>query len=290
MKLFFTFLKGTVVGIGGVAPGLSGSVMLLILGLYERAVESVSSLFKSWRDFKKSVLFLAPLAVGMVLGIFLFGKAVDFALGAFPFVTRYLFLGLVLGTLPLFWRSVTKNGFALRYAFFVLVALLLGILVFYINKGGFPPVTEPSFWQSALLGLAVAGSSIIPGVDSAVILSSLGLYELYVGSIANLDFAVLLPAAVGVVLGVFLFSFLMNFLIKRFYTATFSVILGLFLSIIPKVLTEECRLLSFGDAALAILLVLFGFALAFYLGDIEGNNRRLSRLFGKEKAKGETKK
>ena len=43
MKLFFTFLKGTVVGIGGVAPGLSGSVMLLILGLYERAVESVSS-------------------------------------------------------------------------------------------------------------------------------------------------------------------------------------------------------------------------------------------------------
>ena len=281
MKHLFTFLKGTVVGIGGVAPGLSGSVMLLILGLYERAVEAVSTLFKSFRDFKRNLLFLMPLGIGMALGIFLFGKAVDFALDAFPFVTRYLFLGLVLGTLPLFWRSVTKNGFRLRYLFFVFGALALGIFIFYVNKGGFAPVTEPSFWQSVTLGLAVAGSSIIPGVDSAVILSSLGLYELYVGSIASLDFSVLLPAALGVVLGVFLFSLLMNFLIKRFYTATFSIILGLFLSIIPKVLTEECVISSFPMGALAVLLVLFGFAAAFYLGDIQKNNERLRRLFGK---------
>ncbi|MBQ8907521.1 MAG: DUF368 domain-containing protein [Clostridia bacterium] len=281
MKLLFTALKGVAVGIGGVAPGLSGSVMLLILGLYERAVEAVSTLFKSWQDFKRNLLFLLPLAVGMVCGVFLFGKVVDFALEQIPFATRYLFLGLVLGTLPLFWKSVTKNGFPLRYIFFILGALALGIFVFYINRGGFPPVTQPNFWQSALLGLAVAGSSIIPGVDSAVILSSLGLYELYVGSIADLNFSVLLPAALGVVVGVFLFSILMHLLIKRFYTATFSVILGLFLSIIPKVLTEECVILSFGQGALAVGLVLFGFVLAFYLGDIQKNNERLRRLFGK---------
>ncbi len=282
MKLLFTFLKGTVVGVGGVAPGLSGSVMLLILGLYERAVESISTLFKSFRDFKRNVLFLAPLAVGMVLGVFLFGKAVDFALAAFPFATRYLFLGLVLGTLPLFWKSVRKNGFSLRYIFFIVGAFALGVFIFYINKGGFPPVTEPNFWQSALLGLAVAGSSIIPGVDSAVILSSLGLYELYVGAIADLNFSVLLPAALGVVLGVFLFSIVMHLLIKRFYTATFSVILGLFLSIIPKVLTEECVITGFPQGALAVGLVILGFAIAFYLGDIGGNNERLRRLFTKK--------
>ena len=281
MKHLFTFLKGTVVGIGGVAPGLSGSVMLLILGLYENAVEAISTLFKSFRDFKRNLLFLVPLGIGMALGIFLFGKAVDFALGAFPFITRYLFLGLVLGTLPLFWRSVTKNGFRLRYLFFVFGALALGIFIFYVNRGGFPPVTEPSFWQSVVLGLAVAGSSIIPGVDSAVILSSLGLYELYVGSIASLNFSVLLPAALGVVLGVFLFSLLMNFLIKRFYTATFSVILGLFVSIIPKVLTEECVIASVPMGLLALLLVLVGFVAAFYLGDMQKNNERLRRLFGK---------
>ena len=64
------------------------------------------------------------------------------------------------------------------------------------------------------MGVAVAGSSIVPGVDSAVIMSSLGLYELYVSSIANLDMSVLLPALIGLVLGAAAISAGKNFLLK----------------------------------------------------------------------------
>ena len=58
MRFLVDFFKGMVVGIGGIAPGLSGSVMLLILGLYEKALKAISTLFK---DFKEIVCFLCRL-------------------------------------------------------------------------------------------------------------------------------------------------------------------------------------------------------------------------------------
>ena len=55
-----TFLKGLIVGIGGIAPGLSGSVLLVIFGLYQKTINAIATLFK---DFKKNILFLIPLCV-----------------------------------------------------------------------------------------------------------------------------------------------------------------------------------------------------------------------------------
>ena len=60
------FLKGIIVGIGGVAPGLSGSVLLIIFGLYRQTLDALGSLRK---DFKKNICFLLPLVAGMILGV-----------------------------------------------------------------------------------------------------------------------------------------------------------------------------------------------------------------------------
>lgn len=281
MKFLSTFIKGIVVGIGGIAPGLSGSVMLLILGLYEKAVNAISTLFKGFKNFKKNLLFLIPLVLGFGCGVLIFSKVVDFLLENYEFHTRYLFLGLVIGTVPLFYKSVTKNGYKKSYYIIVAVSLAVGIALFSFNKNLFPVITEPNLFQSVILGVAVAGSSIIPGVDSAVILSALGLYELYVGSIADMNFEILIPAAFGLVAGAFLISMFMNFLIKKFYAVTFSVIFGLFLSIIPSVLTEECAIISLGGGILAVILTLLGFIISFYFSDIQGNNQRIKRILKK---------
>ena len=63
------FLKGIIVGIGGIAPGLSGSVLLVILGLYQKTLNAIGNLFK---DFKKNILFLLPLVLVFVLGLIIF--------------------------------------------------------------------------------------------------------------------------------------------------------------------------------------------------------------------------
>ena len=274
------FLKGIIVGIGGIAPGLSGSVLLVILGLYQKTINAIGTIFK---DFKKNVAFLFPLFLGFGVGVILFSKVVDFLLGNYEMYTRFAFLGLVLGTIPLFYKEVKKEGFNKKYYIVMLISALIGIALFSVNKDLFPVITNPNLLQSVLLGVAVAGSSIVPGVDSAVILSTLGLYELYVGSLADFNLSILIPAGVGLVIGVLVISFLMNKLLSKFYTITFSIIFGLFLSIIPNVLNSSC-VLGFNVASvISIIIMIIGFAFSYYLGDVKNNTAKLKSFFGKVK-------
>ena len=272
------FFKGIIVGIGGIAPGLSGSVLLVILGLYQKAINAIGTLFK---DFKNNVKFLFPLVLGFGVGVIIFSKIVDFLLGNYEMYTRYAFLGLVLGTIPLFYKEVKKEGFKKKYYIYIIIAAILGLSVFFFNKNLFPPVTNPNLFQSVILGVAVAGSSIVPGVDSAVILSSLGLYELYVSSIADFNLSILIPAGFGLVIGALVISFIINKLIKRFYTATFSIIFGLFLSIIPNVLNGSCVLGWNANSVISIIICILGFGVSYFLGDIKGNIEKFKKLINK---------
>lgn len=279
MTFLRNFFKGVVAGIGGVAPGLSGSVLLVILGAYEQTVNAIGTLFV---NFKKNIKFLFPLVAGLGVGILLFSKVVDFLLEAYEFQTRYAFLGLIIGTIPLFYRQVTKKGFRKGYYILIAVAAGLGFFLFGFNRHLFPEVTAPNLWQSVLLGVVVAGSSIIPGVDSAAIMSAFGMYELYVSSLADLNLQVLLPALIGLAVGALIISILMNLLIKKAYTPTFSAIFGLFLAVIPTVVMRpECTITTVPQGLSAVGFAALGALLSLYLGDIHGNNQRIRRRISK---------
>ena len=280
--MILRFLKGIIVGIGGVAPGLSGSVLLIIFGLYRQTLDALGSLLK---DFKKNIRFLLPLVAGMILGVLAFSKAIHFFLNNYEMPTRFCFLGLIVGTLPMVWKEVKKEGFSRQYYLVVLLAMDLGIWFFTVNPNAFPQVTHPNLLQKIVLGAAVALTAIVPGVDPAVFLSTLGLYELYVTALATLDISILLPMLIGVAVGAVVISAAMSALFRKAYTATFSVIFGIFLSMIPNMLTENCVLGWNGMSLLSLLLAVAGFGISYYLGDIEGANRKLKELFGRKREK-----
>ncbi len=283
----FNFLKGIIVGIGGIAPGLSGSVLLVILGLYEKVITAIGTLFK---DFKKNIAFLVPLFLGFGVGVIIFSKIVNFLLNNYEVYTRFAFLGLVLGTIPLFYKEVKKQGFNKKYYIVILLSAIIGFSLFFFNKNLFPTIIEANLFQAVLLGIAVAGSSIIPGVDSAVILSTLGLYELYVKCLAEFNLAVLIPAGFGLIFGALLISFLMNKLIKKYYTVTFSVIFGLFLAIIPNVLNNNCIIALNSNIHIYALIILIGFGCSYFLGDVKGNVSRINKTYKSLKGIVELKK
>ena len=104
---------------------------------------------------------------------------------------------------------------------------------------------------------------------------------MYVSALANVDLSVLIPMVGGLAVGAVAISFTMSLLFKRFYTASFSVIFGIFLSMIPNMLTESCVLRWDGQSICAMVLMVLGFGLSFWLGDLEKNNMRLRRFFGK---------
>ncbi len=293
MKNFF---KGIVVGLGGVAPGLSGSVLLVIFKLYQKTITAISTtikdalafivlFFKNIRNLKglrdskelkrilENLKFLIPLVIGIGIGVILFSKLVDFLLITFPAYTRFAFLGLILGTLPLFYREVKKEGFHNKYYIVMAVALAFGLVL--MNISDIKPVTNPNVLQSMTLGFCVAASSIVPGIDSAAILTALGLYALYVSSIASLNLTVLLPAGVGLIIGVLVISFAINKLLSKHYTLTFSVLFGLFISIIPEVVKDECCYALEGTQIIvAVVLLIVGFMFSLIFSNLESITKK----------------
>ena len=267
-------------GLGGIAPGLSGSVLLIIFGLYRDTLDALGNLFG---NFRKNAAFLLPLVAGMVSGVLLFSKVIDFFLTSYEMPTRFCFLGLILGTLPMVWKEARKEGFSKRYYLLILLAAAAGTCFFTLNPNLFPQVTDPNLLQRLALGVAVAATAIIPGVDPAVFLSTLGFYEMYVRALAEVSLPILLPMAVGLALGAVGISFFMSLLFKRWYTGTFSVILGIFLSMIPNMLTESCVLAWDIPSLVSLVVMVLGFALSFYLGDFQSNNAKLKQIIKKKR-------
>lgn len=206
----------------------------------------------------------------------------DFLLEHHEVPTRFAFLGLILGTVPLFYREVKKHGFSPFYYLIIAGAAVAGYFLFTANPDAFPQIHEPNLLQCIILGIAVVATAIIPGVDPAVLLSTLGLYELYVSSLADFDLSVLLPMLIGVAIGAVVISATMSALFRHFYTATFSVVFGLFLSMIPNMLTDECVLRFDAASALSVVLMVLGFLVSYYLGDWKENNRKLKAYFAKK--------
>lgn len=275
------FFKGIVAGLGGVSPGLSGSVLLIILGLYQKTLDALGGLFGS---FKKNITFLFPVVAGMLTGVLLFSKVLDFLLKQYEMPTRFCFLGLILGTIPLLYKEVKKQGFMKRYYLVIGLAWVVGTLIFTLNPDAFEQIQDPNLGQCVILGIAVVATAIVPGLDPAVVLSTLGYYEVYVSSLAGMDLTVLLPMLIGVAVGGVGISYGMSVLFKKAYTTTFSVVFGLFLSMVPNMLNESCVLGWNRESMVALLLVPVGFAVSFYLGDVKKHNAWIRERFaGKKK-------
>lgn len=274
------FFKGIIVGIGGVAPGLSGSVLLIIFGLYRKTLDALGGILK---NFRKNACFLLPLVAGMFAGVLLFSRAIDFFLHNYEMPTRFCFLGLIIGTLPMVWKEVRKEGFSKKYILLIILAVVIGFLLFTVNPNTFPQISDPTLLQSVLLGVAVAATAIIPGVDPAVLLSTLGFYEMYVGALANLQIRILAPMVIGLAVGAVVISCGMSLLFRRFYTATYSVIFGIFLSMIPNMLNDKCSLAWNGTSAVSVLLLLVGLIVSFYLGNMAEHNRRIRTWLAKRR-------
>lgn len=268
------FFKGIVVGLGGVAPGLSGSVLLIIFGLYQKTLDALGNLLK---DFRKNLRFLAPLAAGMLLGVLLFSKLLAFFLNNYEMPTRFCFLGLILGTLPMVWQEVKKEGFSRKYYGVIALTAALGTWFFTVNPNAFPQVTDPNLLQKLLLGVAVAATAIIPGVDPAVFLSTLGFYEMYVAALSDVNLSVLIPMAGGLAVGAVAISFAMSRLFQRFYTVSYSVIFGIFLSMIPNMLTEDCVLGRNTASVISVVVLALGFLVSWCLGSLPGRKARFTK-------------
>ena len=100
MKFVLEVLRGMVIGLANIIPGVSGSMMLMLLGYYNPVVGSVSGLVDALLSGNMSAVLrccgvLIPFGIGVVVGIFAVAKLIEILLRRFPGPTYCAIMGLV---------------------------------------------------------------------------------------------------------------------------------------------------------------------------------------------------
>ena len=228
-------LKGLVVGIAMLIPGISGGTLALSMGIYEDIIESVAGIRK---HFKDSVFFLVPLAVGALIGYIALVKLVALGLKYIPIPTITLFVGFIIGSLPAIYSNVKGEKLSLKNGICFVISLIfaasLGILSQHLGLAVNPDsLSFGSYILIAIGGIFAACALVVPGISGSAVLLSLGLYELIViQAIPNIlgNFSANAPIigvfAVGAIVGLAFIVFLMKYLLKNHKVATFFAILG----------------------------------------------------------------
>lgn len=291
MNFILDILKGIVIGIANIIPGVSGGTMMVSMGIFDNIIFCITHIFK---QFKKSITLLAPYLIGMLIGIGAGAIVLKAMFANYPLQTNTLFIGLILGGLPAIVKNLDKTkinaiGLGFGILFFALAILL------QFASGGVQKVILPSI-ANAIIMLALGGiasaTMVIPGVSGSMVLKILGYYEAVLNSLVNLmkgfsslnigmianELAILLPFALGVVLGIFFVSKLLEYLLKKYFTKTYCAILGLVLSS-PVVILMGVGLqgINFVSIITSVLTFVIGFFIAHKLSgdsksELKANN------------------
>lgn len=216
--------KGGAVGIGGVLPGLSGGVLSVIFGVYDPIIKWLANPFK---NFWKNIKYFLPYLIGGVLGIFVFATFVSEALNNYQEIAISLFLGFVAGTVPSLYRKAGEKGRTSgNIITLVGVSILFTILMILANNElnlSLPSNFLVWMFAGGLIGLGV----IVPGLSPSNFLLYFDLYEKMTTGISELDFSIIIPLGIGLVLIVLLLAKVIEYLFKKYYATMNHLILSL---------------------------------------------------------------
>ena len=124
-------LKGAVIGVANIIPGVSGGTMAVSMGIYDKIIHAATHLLS---EFKKSMKVLIPIVIGAALGIVALARIIEVMFEKIPFQTNLLFIGLIVGGLPAITRKVKGKSIRLGH--------ILAFLLFL------PWWQEWQFWES----------------------------------------------------------------------------------------------------------------------------------------------
>lgn len=265
------FIKGFILGVANVIPGVSGGTLAVSLGLYERGLECVTTLFKK---FKENLTFIMPIALGIGVAILSTSKLVTYALTNFKAQTIFLFVGLIFGGISLIMKKVKGQ----KSFFNICVLCIIFIFVLGLNfvktdtfSISFTNMKIIDYVLLALVGFIASSAMVIPGISGSFVLMVFGYYEMIMATISHLttfknigqDLIILTVFGIGVLLGILFMAKLITKLIEKNEVRTYFAIMGFVLSSIVVLLIEIGNFkFNFTNIATSILAFLWGYLLS----------------------------
>ena len=275
MNFFKDILRGAMIGVANIIPGVSSGTMMVSMGVYDKIIWAINHIFK---EFKSSVKTLLPYGIGMLASIAGLSFCITYFFERFPLPTAFLFIGLIFGGLPVIFGGLKgkKANAGAVLLFVVFFALVILLQIFGGDRGVERELVVNAGEMGILLimGVITSATMIIPGVSGSMVLMALGYYtpiiaqiRLFIESLTAFDidgllkgFAILIPFGIGVLAGILLVARLIEFLLKRYPLYTYSGILGLVIA------SPVAVLMGIGVGAVsvsAVIVSVFTFAIGF---------------------------
>ena len=256
-SILYRAVCGFVIGIGAVLPGVSGGILAISLGIYEKAMLAIGTLF---RAFKQNIKYLLPIMIGGGIGVLLTSNVLNVLVSRYAGQLLSLFTGLVLGSLPGLYREVRRDVPKLqwKHVFAALLGLMF-VLAFALGEASVTTNTQTAnltIPAALVAGAVLSVGTVIPGISSSFILVYLGLYPAVIAAIASVfDLATLVSSGLGAV-----FQRLGEmFLPLLALTGSFALVSILIIKIVNRVLarhhaTAYAAVIGFVVGSVALIL------------------------------------
>ena len=267
MNFLKNLICGACIGIAEAIPGVSGGTVAVLLKIYDELIGSISKLRK---EFKKSILFLIPIVLGMGLGLFGFSHVITYLLENFPMAVNYFFVGLIVGLVPMLLRRSLDGGF--RVSSFWPFLVMLGVMAALAflpgesaeSAGLITEMDVPTGIRFFFCGIIAAVCMIFPGISGSMMMVIFGVYDSVIKAVSTLNIPVLIPVGLGALVGILFGAKLVDFFLRRFPQATYFGILGLVLGSLFSLFQKAGFDFASPQGAAAIFTLAAGVAISLF--------------------------
>lgn len=284
MKEFIAnILRGMVIGLSNVIPGVSGGTMMVSMGIYDKLILMLTHFIKR---MKEAVALLVPIAIGMLLSIAIFAKLFsEILFPKFPLQTNLFFIGLIIGGLPVIYRRVKGSSIKLPQIIACVVFFMVVVGSSLIGEGSGSNASVSfsigTVLKLFIVGIIAAATMVIPGVSGSMIMMIMGYYNTIIDTIsqfisalkdfnipAMLDtFVVLVPFGIGVLVGIVAVAKLIEFLLNKYPLVTYWAIIGLIVaSPFAILIMMEIGTIGIIEILTGVVLLVAGFVISMKLG------------------------
>ena len=261
-------IKGIVIALGFILPGISGGVLAAILGIYERMIGFLAHPFK---DFKENVLYFIPVAIGMLLGIGLFSYPIEYLLENYQVFVLWSFAGAIIGTVPSLLKESTRESDRdqIDLAWFWITFTISGLGLYALNF--VVGTLSSSFLNFILAGALLALGVLVPGLSPSNLLLILGIYAPMLTGFKTFDLlGTFFPIGIGAGATLIVFSKMMDYALNNYHSRVYHFIIGIVLSstlliLIPNAGNAESIQYT-GISLVGYVIIAFFFALGIWLG------------------------
>ena len=241
MKIIANALRGALIGLAELVPGVSGGTIALVTGIYEhileeanRFLDAIKNLFKDRHAAKLTFkrvdwLLLIPLAVGMLTAVVTMAGVMESFVTDQPIISRALFFGMVIISIAVPLQMTHKDQVRDKIWFYLPLFLLGALATFFLTGVTSAPQDNPNYLVVFLAAAVAVCALVLPGVSGSFFLLAVGLYSATMGAIHDRNVAYIGVFALGAITGIVLFVRLLEKLLNDHRNITLVIMAGLML-------------------------------------------------------------